>query len=481
LSPSVKIPGFFDNLCNYLVSYTSVIEYKFTLHWRPVMSGLKSVSISTLLLSIVIICMIAPASAEFVPLLGEEHFEYTLRCPNYRTSYMIEHMDPSEAASRHGIIFTGEGKSSLTTHKAKDNSDGISTFVGGRSIEQVPVSWESSAGEGIVIRFKYPVSKFGVRLSHDSDDRYDWPETGSLRAYSVNAQLIGTVEVGSMPSIWEGQDRIETTNFGFETTSSLEGVTTVVLDYGDSEVPERIRQVYYEYVNPKPFKVILPQLAHGTVSGASIECDLFIYWDHSVTIRTYSPDGGLLDDPILKEGSNFTLLLEDTQQFLFKSTTIPGTEDLTTGFVKAESDYPVDGQVVYRTIDSEGIVHEADIRACTEETFVQTSFEINQAEQLNAALTIVNPSNTYAWIEMHVYDLNQSYTRFLRPPRIALKPWEQRSVFMWELWDEMPSFDGPYTIQLRSPHPFTAAAFYTRNWIVVGNLPMWSYKEGQAR
>ena len=68
-----------------------------------------------------------------------------------------------------------------------------------------------------------------------------------------------------------------------------------------------------------------------------------------------------------------------------------------------------------------------------------------------------------------------------RSTRTAANCREQRALFMWNLWNEMPSKDGNYILQLRSAVPFAAAAFYTRNWIVVGNLPVWSYKEGQAR
>ena len=214
-----------------------------------------------------------------------------------------------------------------------------------------------------------------------------------------------------------------------------------------------------------------------------IESHLTLFWDDAATVSVLSPDGELLLAPILDEGSEFILTPEyrASRQEYFKSTTIRGLDDLTVGYVVAESDYPIDGQVVFRTTDADGKVYEADIRGCTEETYLQIPFEINQAENLNAALAIVNPGDTVAEIEIHVNDSEGSYTEFWEPPTFTLQPGEQRALFMWELWDEMPSADGNYILQLRSAVPFAAAAFYTRNWIVVGNLPVWSYKEGQAR
>jgi len=165
----------------------------------------------------------------------------------------------------------------------------------------------------------------------------------------------------------------------------------------------------------------------------------------------------------------------------FKSSTIPGLDELTTGYVVAESDYPIDGQVIYRTTDYGGKVYEADIRGCTPVTYLQIPFELKRSEALNAALAIVNPSDAAMEIEIHVNDADRSYTEFWDPPLLTLQPGEQRALFMWELWNGMPSADGRYILQLRSSVPFAAAAFYTRNWIVTGNLPVWSYQEGQAR
>ena len=426
----------------------------------------------------------SPAYAEFIPLYGWESFEDLLKYPDDGDIvYMIKDMNPSEAASRNGILFTGEGESSVTTHKVENLLlDWGRWRVGERIIEHLP-SGESSAGDGIVVRFKYPIDKFGLQIGRNSiySNLQTWPEQVELRAYTTGGELVGIVE---MEEVNKGYDEfmLPYTLFGFETTSGP-GITTVILDNGDSEVPERIECLYYRYKIPHPFKVILPQIAHGSISGASIESDLTLFWDDAAKISIYSPGGELLPIPILNEGSEFTLAVEhrgDVQEY-FKTTTIPGIDDLTVGYVVAESDYPIDGQVVYRTTDADGKVYEADIRGCVPETYLQIPFEINQAENLNAALAIVNPSDTVAEIEIHVNDADHSYTEFWDPPTFTLEPGEQRALFMWELWNEMPSEDGYYILQLRSAVPFAAAAFYTRNWIVVGNLPVWSYQEGQAR
>ncbi len=449
------------------------------------MSGFIEIPNRLLLFVLVVLFLNLPLYADFIPLFDHGPYENSLKYPSEtRAVFLIKDMDPSEVQSCNGIIFTGEGESTIKMHKSEDMYNYVTKTwdAGGRIIEHVP-SGESSAAEGIVIRFKYPINKFGLKIGLNSiyGDLSTWPEQVELRAYSPAGELVGTVE---MEEVNKGYDNfmLPYTLFGFETTSGP-GVTTVVLDNGASEVPERIAYVYYEYKTPRPFKTILPQIAHGTVSGASIESDLTLFWDRSAHVTTFSPSGEILDAPIFNEGTEFDLAdaVNIREQRYLKSSTIPGLDALTVGYVVAESDYPIDGQVVYRTTDAEGKVYEADIRGCVPETYLQIPFEISQAENLNAALAIVNPSDTAAEIEIHVNDADHSYTEFWDPPIFTLQPGEQRALFMWELWNDMPSEDGNYILQLRSAVPFAAAAFYTRNWIVVGNLPVWSYKEGQAR
>ena len=421
-----------------------------------------------------------PTYAELVPLYGSELFvdmEGLLEYPaqGRRPIHRLNNMHASELESRNGIIFTGEGESTVRIHQ--DRSDlYFGAWVEQLScIEHVPSSGASSAGEGLVIKFKYPVSRFGIHLGIPTYgvSYFEGFDTATLRAYADNGQFIGEMAM-TTASPYE--------IFGFA-TSGGPGVSTVIMDYGDADAPERIDTVYYEYSIPRPFKVILPQIAHGTMSGVSIECDLTVFWDDAATVKVFSPEGTPLTSQILDHGNEFILASEarkDPQEF-FKSSTISGLENLTVGYVAAESDYPIDGQVVYRTTDAEGKVYEADIRGCVPETYLEIPFEINESEKLNAALAIVNTSDTAAEIEIHVNDDEESYTEFWYPPTLILEPGEQKALFMWELWDEMPSADGNYILQLRSAVPFAAAAFYTRNWIVVGNLPVWSYQEGQAR
>jgi hypothetical protein len=382
--------------------------------------------------------------------------------------------------SKNWITFTGEGESAARVYKERDFFTLSGWFYGESYIEQVP-SGDSSAGEGLIVQFKYPVSRFGVAVDpHISDTYLGGCDGASLMAYTAAGELVGTVKVDAEN---QGYDDFWLTHstFGFE-VSGGPGVKTVVVNYGGAELPETIYTVYYEYRDPRPFKAILPQIAHGSISGATIQCDLSLFWDRSANIKIFSPAGELLSPPVPNEGSEIDLVSEPIDgQNQFRSATIQGGEELTVGYVVAESDYPIDGQVVYRTTDVERKIHEADIRACTEEHYLRIPFEINQSEQLSAALAIVYPADTEAEIEIHVHDKNESYTERGNPPTFTLQPGEQRALFMWELWDEMPSEDGNYILQLRSSVPFAAAAFYTRNWIVAGNLPVWSYKEGQAR
>ena len=451
------------------------------------MSRFKSISNRFLLLIIAVLLMNISAYAEYIPLLGYEVFqdmEGLLVYPSNSDSqmYRVHDMDASEMESRNGIIFAGEGESSVRIKQGRDELLFGGWEMGPRCIEHVPSSESSWADDGIIIRFKYPICTFGFYIGRFSlsGPGVEGVAAITLTAYSPSGQLVGTT-LSEREYLGDGVYKFAESTLGFEVTSGP-GVTTVILNYNEEHVRETIGEIYYEYLVPRPFKVILPQIAHGTVSGASIESDLMLFWDRSAQVSVFSPNGEFLPIPILEEGNNFTLPLESApRKFYFKSSTIPGIDPLTVGYVVAESDYPIDGQVVYRTTDAEGKVYEADIMGCTPETYLQTPFELNQAENLNAALAIVNPSDTVAEIEIHVNGAEGSYTEFWDPPIFTLQPGEQKALFMHELWDEMPSEDGNYILQLRSAVPFAAAAFYTRNWIVVGNLPVWSYKEGQAR
>ena len=452
------------------------------------MIKVKTIRASILIIMFLFGLMTPQVRAEYIPLLGHEVFREMTGLLTYppggeSSMYRVGEMDASEMESRNGIIFTGEGESTVRIHQGEAFHSLGGVYPGPRCIEHVPSSETSSADEGIVIRFKYPVRIFGLYVG-----RYSFSGPGvegiaaiTLRAYSQSGQLVGTT-LTEREYLGDGIYEFVDSTLGFEVTGGP-GVTTIILDYNEDHVRETIGEIYYEYLVPHPFQVILPQFAHGSTGSAGIECDLALFWDDSATVHVFSPWGTSLTSPILAEGSEFVLAnehREDPQQF-FKSSTIPALDDLTVGYVVAESNYPIDGQIVYRTTDAEGKMYEADIRGCVPETYLQIPFELNQVENLNAALAIVNPSDTEAEIEIHVNDADQSYTEFWDPPIITLQPGEQRALFMWELWDEMPSEDGNYILQLRSAVPFAAAAFYTRNWIVVGNLPVWSYREGQAR
>ena len=443
------------------------------------MPGVKAIRNPLLLVLFLLVLMNTQVYAELSPLLGDENFEDSL---SYSAEwYRVTVPGASAVLSANGITFSGEGDSSVSVYKDRDFFTLSGWNYGECYIEHVPSS-DSSAGEGLVIHFDYPVSRFGIKVAngHISDTYYGGRDGASLTAFTASGEPAGTVNVDAEN---QGFDNFWLTysTFGFE-VSDDSGVTTIVVDYGEAELPETLSIIYYEYQEPRPFKVIFPQIAQGSISGAGIECDLNLFWDRSVTIKTLSLSGEFLSPPILDAGSEFTLASEPVDgQNHFKSTTIPGGEELTVGYVVAESDYPLDGQVVYRTTDADGKVYEADIRACTGGHYLKIPFELNQAENLNAALAIVNPANVEAEIEIHVHDAVETYTERGNPPTFTLQAGEQRALFMWELWNEMPSEDGNYILELRSTVPFAASAFYTRNWIVVGNLPVWSYKEGQAR
>ena len=458
------------------------------------MRAQKALSVYLLIFVSSCLVMTTPAFAEFIPHLGYEAFqdiEGLLVYPADSDSpmYRVDAMDASEMETRNGIIFSGEGESSVRIKQGEDMLLLGGWEMGPRCIEHIPSSESSWADEGIIIRFKYPVVKFGLYVGRSSfsGPGVEGVAAITLTAYSPSGQLVGTT-LSEREYLGEGEYEFADSTLGFELTSGP-GVTTVILDYNEDHVRETIGKIYYEYLDPRPFRVILPQIAHGNGNGAAIESDLMLFWDRSAEVSVFSSDGDFFPLPVLEEGNSFTLPLGEnsglpksaSRQFFFKSTTIPGLNDLSVGYVVAESDYPIDGQVVYRTTDARGKVYEADIRGCVPETYLQIPFELNQAENLDAALAIVNPSDTVAEVEIHVNDEEKSYTEFWDPPAFTLQPGEHRALFMWELWNELPSEDGNYILQLRSAVPFAAAAFYTRNGIVVGNLPVWSYKEGQAR
>ncbi len=71
-------------------------------------------------------------------------------------------MDASEMESRNGITFTGEGESTIRIRQGEEFHSLAGVYPSPRCIEHVPSSETSSADEGIIIRFKYPVCKFGL-------------------------------------------------------------------------------------------------------------------------------------------------------------------------------------------------------------------------------------------------------------------------------------------------------------------------------
>lgn len=114
----------------------------------------------------------------------------------------------------------------------------------------------SSAGLPLIVNFSWPVRRVAFALANGSDET---TVTATLSAFDASGKLLGTV---SRTGLQKGPVNGP---FGIE-TSSPEGISKAVIDYGDWPGAEQFSAVIFEYVTRPRFRRVAAQVGVGSLA-----------------------------------------------------------------------------------------------------------------------------------------------------------------------------------------------------------------------
>ena len=260
----------------------------------------------------------------------------------------------------------------------------------------------TSAGKALILRFDSPLVRFGVEISNGSETTI-----ATLQAFTARGDLLGTVEQGNI-------DELEGRFVGLE-TSNPAGISTVVVDYGAEENPERIHLIRFELVDPKPFRTFLAQVAAGRVGNTTLQTIVQIQSLVRGTVEGQIRFFDTTGQPLL-----FSLNGEEISQFDFNFI-LPGSRRLTLepsttgeirfGYAMIESNLPVAAEAIFQVLETGqplpgGLRAEAGVTSQRSRVLHAVGVQRQRDQDLNTGLAVVNTSEVPTMIQFELLNEN---------------------------------------------------------------------------
>jgi hypothetical protein len=359
-----------------------------------------------------------------------------------------------------GVFFTGEGNSRPARSTA---------LIGVWEFEAVLQNqpFESSAGEALIIRFDEPARRAGFRLGNGK------PETrATISAFTARGEALGSVEQ-------DGLVAMRGVFVGLE-AGHPDGMSTIVVDYGDDQNGEQIHRLWVDFLVPPSFCVCSAQIGMGVADGISVETHVQVVNPFSqpldVRLSFRDPDGLPLPVPSLGEGgAEFDLTLPGLRSRQFK---LRSDGELRTGYLCLESRLPVDAQAIFVIQSATGeVVTEAAVRADPPRTRQNAAVEFDVSSGLDTGLAIANPNDQDAWIAFYLRDESTGST--LRQRTIAIPAGVQQALFLNEMFAPRPNSDDPPLpdafqgyLEIASYPPVSVTTMRTCHGIARSSLPV---------
>lgn len=286
---------------------------------------------------------------------------------------------------------------------------------------------DSSVNKPFLLRFRFPVRIVALCLGADYYEHKT--VSANIRAYTPSGDLIG--EQNAVEVI----PRVPYRNYFFISSSHPEGIASLVIDYGNDTRPERIEiALDLDYLESRPFRLYLPHFVDGKSGDISLKTTIRAqksYWDQDIALRFYDPSGKATTVSINGEKKSEILLSGGPKGQIVQT---DGLEpQLKTGWVMAESTYPIDIQTVYTTISSTSEPITESACAAVRSRFRQTyTVHRNVSRGLDTAFAIVNVSDRQNDVELSGGGDKEKYATEIAAV-LHLKPGEQRAFFLSEV------------------------------------------------
>ena len=315
----------------------------------------------------------------------------------------------------------------------------------------------ASAESDLLIQFDYPVRRAAVTLSNGGE-----ATVATLSAFSPDGRHLGSIQQDSI-------DPLQGPFVGIE-TADPEGISLLVVSFGDSELDERINDLRFDFLTPRPFVAYVPQMAAGTAGDLKLD----------LLLQVHSTTGG--DSHIsvsFKGGTGIPMELDvDGQTMsslefrlpgpkpLARSFRIDGGNSLKVGYAIIEANLPVEAQATYIVHRNGEFASEASVTSTPARVAPMLALERDPMAGLDMGIAAMNPGDNelrvvITIITQELTDASQSL--------FVLGPGEQRSFFLSEDFEELgDKFLGRAFIQAEGLIAVTGLR--TRHGLLVSSL-----------
>lgn len=322
-----------------------------------------------------------------------------------------------------GVLFRGQG-GSVPTATFVELEPGFPMPV----IDQVlrNLSEEGDAGDtDLLIQFDRPVLRVGATLGNG-----DPSTTATLTAISPSGENLGSVQQ-------QGVDALQGPFVGIETTDP-EGISIVILSFGAGENEEQINDLRFDFLQPRPFRTYLPQVAFGAVGDLQLDLSIQILnllREPSDTVIRFTDVSGE-PMPVTVGGETSSVLEFQLERFGARILRIEGTGALQVGYACIESNRPVDAQATYVVRRGGEFVSEASVNGSLSRINHLLPLERDGATGLDMGLAVTNLQDVTTFVVLTVR--NEDQTELLLQDSLELAPREQQTFFLSERFQDLP-------------------------------------------
>lgn len=324
----------------------------------------------------------------------------------------------------------------------------------------------SSANVPLILNLHFPARRIGFNVSANDATQI------TIRGFDAFGNLLGTVQRSGLRT--GGFLGVETNNF--------QGISKLIIDYGDTATPEQIDDLRIEFVKRPRFSTVLAQVGDGALPDGSLQTAIVISNLTNSTaqgeLRTFDSKGNPLllnlrgtTSPGGLAGTAFPLSIPAFSSITFVTT--GATLEPKLGYATIQSSVPIEGTALFQVLDlNQRLVSEAGVSIASPKVFAVGVVRRFQLDSLNSGIAAANTSD--ARTDGRIALLDESGVEVAVNEEILdLNPGHHIADFLNEIFPGVPE-DFRGTVLISSAKPLAVVILRTRNGVPISSLPVGS-------
>jgi hypothetical protein len=324
-----------------------------------------------------------------------------------------------------------------------------------------------NSGEPMILDFDIPARRIGFRLHGE-------PEAGTARGYDTAGRLLGTIDLPRQPG-W----------IGLESTG-VEGISKLVVDYGDTGVAEEIDELVVEFVSgPPSFELYMPQVGDGraVVNGQPVSLASVLRISNLRNEIGPGPTSDGVVEGVLEffddQGQPLLLDLDrDSETSSLEFSLDPGetlvvrtggnSDPAKSGYARIRADGPTVATSEFTVLNGAGdILTEAGISAVEPVLRSVGGMASSLEASLDSAVALANPSPE----ESVTVRIRVSGAGFDQTENLSLEPGRHVAAFIRELFPSLTQAPEG-SVSISAGVPIAAAILRTRHGLPLSSLQL---------